>query len=56
MAHCFIINFSLVQKLTLNNVQNRRVLVYFFLWVDCASLISGSHMHGDLKLSELGNF
>ena len=27
MAHCFNINFSLTQKITLNNVQNRRVLV-----------------------------
>ena len=27
MAHCFIINFSLMQKITLNNVRNRRVLV-----------------------------
>ena len=29
MDHCFNINFSLVQKITLNNVQNRGVLVKY---------------------------
>ena len=35
MAHCFNINFSLMQKITFNNVQNRRVLVYDFGKFDC---------------------
>ena len=29
MAHCLNMNFCLIQKITLNNVQNRRVLVFF---------------------------
>ena len=28
MAHCLNMNFSRIKKITLNNVQNRRVLVY----------------------------
>ena len=30
MAHCLDMNFSLMQKIILNNIQNRRVLVSLF--------------------------
>ena len=39
MAHCLNINFSLMQKITRNNVQNRRVLVKVLLKFKMAATI-----------------
>ena len=48
MAHCLNMNFSLIKKITLNNVQNRRVLVQVEAALATSTLYSELY-HGDSR-------